>query len=145
LDLFIGNRAGCIGEVAVFALLLGAVYILYQRIILLHIPLSFISSLAILSWIFDKQGFFKGDILFSILSGGVILGAFFMATDYVTCPLTKKGKIIFGLGCGILTFTIRRFGGYPEGVSYSILIMNAFSPLIDRIVRVRRYGYQKSN
>lgn len=141
LDLFFGNRAGCIGEVAVFALLLGASYLLYQRIISLHIPLSFILSLAILSWIFDRQGFFRGDILFSVLSGGVILGAFFMATDYVTSPLTKKGKIIFGIGCGFLTFIIRRWGGYPEGVSYSILIMNAFSPLIDRIVKVKRYGY----
>jgi len=144
LDLLFGNRSGCIGEVVTFALLLGAIYLLYNRIILLHIPLSFMGSLAILSWIFDKNGFFKGDILFSILSGGVILGAFFMATDYVTSPLTKKGKIIFGLGCGILTFLIRRFGGYPEGVSYSILIMNAFSPLIDRWVKSHRYGYEKN-
>lgn len=144
LDLFLGFRGGCIGEVAVLALLLGAIYLLYQRIILLHIPLSFMGSLVILSWIFDRQGFFKGDILFSLFSGGIILGAFFMATDYVTSPLTKKGKIIFGLGCGILTFIIRRFGGYPEGVSYSILIMNAFSPLIDRLVRVKRYGEKKT-
>lgn len=141
LDLFLGNRGGCIGEVTIFALLLGAIYLLYKHIILLHIPLSFIGSLAILSWIFAREGFFKGDILFSILSGGVILGAFFMATDYVTSPLTKKGKVIFGLGCGVLTFIIRRFGGYPEGVSYSILIMNAFSPLIDRWVKPYRYGY----
>ncbi|MFH1578511.1 MAG: RnfABCDGE type electron transport complex subunit D, partial [Candidatus Omnitrophota bacterium] len=80
-------------------------------------------------------------ILFSILSGGLVLGAFFMATDYVTSPITKKGQLILGIGCGLITFVIRKFGGYPEGVSYSILIMNAFVPLIDRHIRKRRYGF----
>lgn len=140
LDLFLGNRGGCIGEVCIIVLLLGALYLLSRRIISWHIPLTFIFSLAVLSWLFSPQGFLTGDWLFSILGGGLILGAFFMATDYVTTPLTQKGKLIFGLGCGLITFIIRRWGGYPEGVSFSILIMNAFTPLIDRFVRPRVYG-----
>ncbi len=139
-DLFIGNRGGCIGEVSIVALVLGALYLLYRGYISYHIPLSFISSLGILSWVFGREGLFKGDLLFSILTGGLILGAFFMATDYVTSPLTKKGKVIFGIGCGIITFCIRRWGGYPEGVSYAILLMNAFVPLIDRFFVANRYG-----
>ena len=101
---------------------------------------SFILTVGILSWAFSIQGYFKGDFLFSIISGGLILGAFFMATDYVTTPFTKAGQLVFGVGCGIITFVIRRFGGYPEGVSYSILIMNAFTPLIDRHIIKRIYG-----
>jgi len=139
-DLFLGRRPGCIGEVAIIWLLLGAAILLFLRIITWHIPFSYILVLAGLSWMFDKNGLFKGDILFCLMSGGVILGAFFMATDYVTSPLTKRGKIIFGAGCGLLTFIIRRFSGYPEGVSFSILIMNAFVPLIDRYLKPRIYG-----
>lgn len=139
-DLFLGKRGGCIGEVCILALLLGAAYLLWKRIIWWQIPLGFIITLGSLSWVFGQQGFFKGDFLFSILSGGLILGAFFMATDYVTSPLTKKGQLIFGIGCGIITFVIRRLGGYPEGVSYSILMMNAVVPIIDRYVRPRMYG-----
>ncbi|MDD5680297.1 MAG: RnfABCDGE type electron transport complex subunit D, partial [Candidatus Omnitrophica bacterium] len=93
-----------------------------------------------LSWVFSAHGFMKGDFLFSILSGGLILGAFFMATDYVTSPMTRQGQLIFGIACGAIAFVIRRFGGYPEGVSYSILIMNAVVPLIDRYVKPRPYG-----
>lgn len=139
-DLFLGRRPGCIGEVAIIWLLLGAAILLFLRIITWHIPFSYILVLAGLSWMFDKNGLFKGDILFCLMSGGVILGVFFMATDYVTSPLTKRGKIIFGAGCGLLTFIIRRFSGYPEGVSFSILIMNAFVPLIDRYLKPRIYG-----
>lgn len=140
MDLFLGNRAGCIGEVCVIALLIGALFLLATKIISLHIPLSFIGTVGIITWVFDKEGFFKGDFIFNILAGGVILGAFFMATDYVTSPLTKKGKVIFGVGCGILTAIIRLRGSYPEGVCYSILFMNAAVPIIDRFTKIKKYG-----
>jgi len=141
-DMFIGNRGGCIGEVCVAALLIGALILIALRYISWQIPLTFILTTGLLSWIFGK-GLFKGDFLFSIMAGGVVLGAFFMATDYVTAPLTKKGKVVFGIGCGFLTFVIRKWGGYPEGVSYAILMMNAATPLIDRFSRTRKYGWKK--
>jgi len=143
LDLFLGRRAGCIGEAAVLALLIGAVFLLILRIISLHVPLSFIFTLGFFSWLCSTGGFAKGDAWFAVLTGGVILGAFFMATDYVTSPLTRKGQVIFGFGCGLITFIIRRWGGYPEGVSFSILIMNALVPLIDRSTRPGVYGKTK--
>ncbi|MFH1655085.1 MAG: RnfABCDGE type electron transport complex subunit D [Candidatus Omnitrophota bacterium] len=136
-DLFIGNRGGCIGEVCIVALLIGALYLLIKKYISWRIPFSFIITVGILNWLL------KGDFLFSILAGGLILGAFFMATDYVTAPLTKKGKWIFGFGCGLITFVIRKWGGYPEGVSYAILMMNAATPIIDRFSRPRKYGGKK--
>ena len=139
-DLFLGKRGGCLGEVCIAVLLLGAVYLLWKGYIWYSAPAGFIFTLGSLSWLFAAQGFFKGDFLFSILIGGLVLGAFYMATDYVTTPITKKGQLIFGIGCGIITFVIRKFGGYPEGVSYSILIMNAVTPLIDRWVKPKRYG-----
>ncbi len=142
-DLFLGKRSGCLGEVCIVALLIGAVYLLWKGYIWWQTPVSFILTVGTLSWIFSSAGTFKGDFIFSILSGGLVLGAFFMATDYVTTPLTKTGQLIFGLGCGILTFVIRRFGGYPEGVSYSILMMNAAVPLIDRYIKPIRYGEVK--
>ncbi|MDI6605725.1 MAG: RnfABCDGE type electron transport complex subunit D [Candidatus Omnitrophota bacterium] len=142
-DMFLGKRGGSLGEVCILALLLGAFYLLWRGYIWWQAPISYVFSVGLLSWIFGTQGFFKGDFLFSILSGGLILGAFFMATDYTTSPLTKKGQLVFGAGCGIITFVIRRFGGYPEGVCYSILIMNAFVPLIDRHIRPRIYGLKK--
>jgi electron transport complex protein RnfD len=144
LDIFLGNHGGCIGEVCIAMLLLGAGYLLFTKIISLHIPLSFIGTLALLTWVFGKDGFFKGDFLFHVLTGGLILGAFFMATDYVTSPLTNKGKIIFGIGCGILTVIIRLRGSYPEGVSYAILFMNVAVPIIDRFTKTRKYGYEKT-
>jgi len=143
LDLFLGRRGGCIGEVAIFALLFGAVFLLMQKIISWHIPVTFIVTVGLFSWLFAPQGLAQGDVLFAILSGGVILGAFFMATDYVTSPLTRKGQLVFGVGCGLFTFIIRRWGGYPEGVSFAILIMNAFSPLIDRFTKPKVYGKDK--
>jgi electron transport complex protein RnfD len=142
-DLFVGNRGGCIGEVCIIALLIGGIYLLVKQYISWQIPASFIATLGLFSWIFMGKGLFKGDSLFSILAGGLILGAFFMATDYVTAPLTKKGKIIFGAGCGLLTFVIRKWGGYPEGVSYAILMMNAATPVIDRFSRPKKYGFKK--
>ncbi len=143
-DLFIGNHAGCIGEVCVLALVLGGIYLIAKQYISWQIPVSFIATLGLFSWIFGARGFFQGDFLFSILAGGIVLGAFFMATDYVTAPLTKKGKFIFGVGCGFLTFVIRKWGGYPEGVSYAILMMNAATPIIDRFSRPKKYGWRKS-
>lgn len=144
LDLFLGNRPGCIGEVCIIALLIGAAYLIIKKYITWHIPASYILTVALASWIFNgKGGFFTGDILFFMMSGGLILGAFFMATDYVTSPLSAKGKLIFGIGCGILTFVIRRFSGYPEGVSYAILIMNAAAPIIDKYTFPRWFGYHR--
>ena len=143
MDLLLGNRAGSLGEVCVIALFIGALFLLVMKIISLHIPLSFIGTVAVITWIFGKDGFFKGDFLFNILAGGIILGAFFMATDYVTSPLTKKGKIVFWIGCGILTGIIRLRGSYPEGVCYSILFMNAAVPIIDRFTKTKKYGLIK--
>ena len=143
LDLFLGRRSGCIGEVCIALLLLGALFLLWRRIISWQIPLSFIFTLVFLTWLWGGSQTVQADILFSLLTGGVILGAFFMATDYVTSPLTRKGQLIFGFGCGLLTFVIRKWGGYPEGVSFAILIMNATVPLIDRLCQPRVYGYEK--
>ena len=140
LDLFLGKRGGCIGEVCILALLLGALFLFAKKYISWHIPISFIFTTGILTYIFGPKGLFSGDWLFHILAGGLILGAFFMATDYVTSPLTRKGQIIFGVGCGLLTAIIRLWGGYPEGVSYAILMMNAATPIIDRYTRNRIYG-----
>ncbi len=143
MDLFLGNHGGCIGEVCILALLVGAAILLFTKIISWHIPVSFIGTLMILTWIFGGDGFFKGDIIFHLLTGGLVLGAFFMATDYVTRPLTMLGKIIFGIGCGVLTVVIRLRGSYPEGVLYAILFMNAVVPLIDRYTKTRKYGFIK--
>lgn len=126
LQLFIGFKGGCIGEVSILALALGAAYLLYRRVIKFHIPLAFIGTVAIMTYLGGQ------DPLYHILSGGLFLGAFFMATDYVTSPLTLKGKIIFGVGCGIITALIRLFGGMTEGVSFAVLLMNILTPHIDR-------------
>ncbi|MCR4426577.1 MAG: RnfABCDGE type electron transport complex subunit D [Firmicutes bacterium] len=136
--LFLGNTAGSLGETSAIALLIGAVYLLWRGHISLRIPLSYILTVAVITTLYGQ------DPLFHILSGGLILGAFFMATDYVTSPINSKGQIVFGVGCGILTSLIRLFGGYPEGVAYSILIMNAAVPLIDRLARPRRFGEVKA-
>ncbi len=140
LDLFLGRRGGCIGEVCIALLLLGALFLLWRGIISWHIPFSFIFTLGILTWLWGGSGIGQADVLFSLLAGGVVLGAFFMATDYATSPLTRKGQLIFGFGCGLLTFVIRKWGGYPEGVSFAILMMNAAVPLLDRFCRPRVYG-----
>lgn len=142
--LFIGDRGGCIGEVCVIALLIGAAYLLLKKYISWHIPLTYIATVAFMSWAFNgNSGFFTGNALFFTLAGGLILGAFFMATDYVTSPLSGRGKMIFGIGCGLLTFLIRKFSGYPEGVSYAILIMNAVTPIIDRYTFPKWFGWRR--
>lgn len=137
-DLFLGNTGGCLGEVCALGLLIGGLYLAVRKIISLSAPLSFIGSLFILSWIGGE------DPLYQILAGGVFLGAFFMATDYATTPITEKGKIIFGLGCGIITFIIRHFGNYPEGVSFSILIMNVLTPYIEQLTRTKVLGAKEA-
>ncbi len=143
-DLFIGSRGGCIGEVSVIALLIGAAYLLVKKYISWHIPFTYITTVAVMSWAFNgKAGLFTGDALFFTLAGGLILGAFFMATDYVTSPLSPRGKVVFGIGCGLLTFVIRKFAGYPEGVSYAILIMNSATPIIDRYTFPKWFGWRK--
>jgi electron transport complex protein RnfD len=134
LDLFTGNVGGVIGETSALALLLGAAYLLIRRIITWQSPVAFIATVALLTF---AGG---GDVPTGVLSGGLVLGAFFMATDYTTSPMTAKGQFLFGVGCGILTYIIRRFGGYPEGVSYSILLMNVVTPLIDRFTHRKRFG-----
>ncbi|NLD98336.1 MAG: RnfABCDGE type electron transport complex subunit D [Fibrobacter sp.] len=149
-NLFIGNVGGCIGETSAVALLLGAIILWYKRIIGFRIPLVYIGIVFILYWLFNDTGaLFTSSALvvpfYQILSGGLFLGAIFMATDMVTSPITPKGKIFFAAGCGILTFLIRKFGGYPEGVSYSILIMNLFVPLIERYSRPKIYGEVKKS
>ncbi|MCX5697100.1 MAG: RnfABCDGE type electron transport complex subunit D [Candidatus Omnitrophica bacterium] len=137
LDLFLGNRGGCIGEVCILALLLGAVFLFIKGYISWHIPLTYIVTCGLLAYVFGPNGFFSGDWLFHILSGGLILGAFFMATDYATSPLTRKGQIVFGIGCGIVTMAIRLRGAYPEGVSCAILLMNAVTPLINEYIKIQ--------
>lgn len=139
-DLFLGRHGGCIGEVCILALLIGAVFLLLRGYISWHIPITYIASVGIFTYVFGAKALFSGDWLLHILSGGLVLGAFFMATDYVTSPLTRKGQVVFGIGCGILTAMIRLWGGYPEGASYAILMMNAATPLIDRYTRSRIYG-----
>lgn len=141
MDLFIGNISGCIGETSVLLLLVGAAYLMYKQYIGWKIPFSYIGTVALLTWIFGGyEGFFSGPWPFHIMSGGLIIGAFFMATDMVTSPVTFKGRIIFGIGCGVLTTIIRLYGGYPEGVSFSILLMNLTVPLIDRYTRPKIFG-----
>jgi electron transport complex protein RnfD len=143
-DLFVGNVSGCLGETSVLALLIGAAYLLFRRVISLEIPVTFIGSVAAVTWIFGGQSLFTGDWLYHILAGGLMIGAFFMATDYATSPVTLKGRIFMGLGCGVLTAVIRLYTGYPEGVSYAILLMNICVPLIDRYTVPKSFGGEKA-
>jgi electron transport complex protein RnfD len=132
MQLFIGNMGGSLGEVAGVALVLGFVYMLVKKVITWHIPVSIVGTIAVFTgilWLIDPTK--NADPLFHILTGGVLLGAIFMATDYVSSPMSVKGQIIFGVGIGVLTAVIRIAGAYPEGVSFAILIMNAFVPLIN--------------
>lgn len=137
---FVGNIGGCIGETSALAILIGGGILIAKGIISWRIPVVYIATVAVLSVVFGRSG---GPLL-EILSGGLMLGAFFMATDYTTSPMTAKGQIIFAFGCGLITTLIRAFGGYPEGVSYSILIMNLTVPIIDRMTMPRILGEAKS-
>lgn len=138
-DLFFGNVAGCIGEVSALFLIIGGLYLILRKVISPVIPFTYIITVGLFGYLFDG-GFMMGDFLYHVLSGGVILGGFFMATDYVTSPTTLKGSFIYALGAGIITGVIRLFGGYPEGVTYAILIMNIVTPIIDKYVRPRVFG-----
>lgn len=141
---FLGNIGGCIGETSALALLIGGTYLLYKKIISWHIPAFYIGTVAILTTILGRNGFMTGNGLYEIFTGGLMIGAFFMATDYTTSPITKKGQIVFAIGCGLLTTLIRIYSGsYPEGVSYSILIMNLFVPLIDKYITPKTFGEVK--
>lgn len=139
-SLFFGIRNGCIGETCVVLLALGGLVLIYKGIIDWVVPVIMIATVGILTWMFGPQGFGSGDPLFHMMAGGLIIGAFFMATDMVTTPITRKGKIIFAAGAGALTVLIRLVGGYPEGVCYSILLMNCVTPLIDRYIQPIQYG-----
>ncbi|WP_090041049.1 RnfABCDGE type electron transport complex subunit D [Clostridium frigidicarnis] len=140
---FIGNVGGCIGETSALALLIGGAYLIYRRVISWHVPVFYIGTVAILTTILGRSGFMTGNGLYEIFTGGLMLGAFFMATDYTTSPITQKGRIIFAIGCGVVATLIRVFGGYPEGVSYSILIMNLVVPIIDKYVTPKIFGEVK--
>ncbi|MBF0102291.1 MAG: RnfABCDGE type electron transport complex subunit D [Desulfobacterales bacterium] len=139
-DFFFGFRPGCIGETSAFLILLGGLVLLYKKYISWHIPVSVMGSTALLTWIFGGESFFTGNPLVAILSGGVMLGAFFMATDYVTSPNQKIAQLIFGIGIGALTVLIRLKGGYPEGICYAILLMNPVVPALDQWFKAKRFS-----
>ena len=144
--LFWGNVGGTIGETSALLLLIGGLFLLIKKVISWHIPVSMLAAIFLFSWIFPRKGaaaFFSGYPLFEILAGGAFIGALFMATDYVTSPLLSKGKLIYGASIGFIVVMIRNYGGYPEGVNYAILIMNAFVPLIDRYTRPKIFGEKK--
>ena len=143
LDMFLGNCPGSIGEISALALLAGGAYLVYRKVISIRIPAAYLGSVAVLTLVFSKTGAPVQWMLYSLLSGGVMLGAIFMATDYATSPATPVGQVIYGIGCGILTVVFRYFGLFPEGVTYAILIMNAFVWFIDRHTAMRRFGTKK--
>ena len=146
-DAFFGIKGGCIGEISAFLLLLGGLFLIAKKIIHWEIPAAFIGSFAAAVWVFGGlragTGFFSGDVIYQIFSGGLFLGAFFMATDMVTSPFRRGSMILFGIGCGLLTFLIRFYGSFPEGVSLAIVFMNLTVPMLDRLFIPRRYGVKK--
>ena len=146
LNLFLGNRPGCLGEVSVLAILIGAVILFAGKVIDWRIPVSTIGTVAVLTLIFGKEGYGRVDwMVYNLLSGGLMLGAFFMATDYSTSPVTQNGRLLYGFGIGAITVLIRYKGGYPEGVSYAILIMNLCSWAIDKAFHRHQFGVTKED
>ncbi len=143
--MFLGKIGGSLGEVSSFALLVGGAYLVIRKIICCRIPVSYILTVAVLTFIFPKGNNNLQWMLYNLLGGGLMLGAIFMATDYSTSPVTPKGQIIFGIGCGLLTVFIRYFGSYVEGVSYAILIMNVCVWLIDKYTLPRRFGVTRED
>ena len=137
LDMLLGLRGGAIGETCVIALLLGFAYLVIRRVINFEVPLIFVATVFVLSLIFENS---FAAAFYQIISGGLMLGAIFMATDYVTTPITRSGRMIFALGCGIITYFIRLFGTYPEGVSFAILLMNILSPYIEKLTKKQAFG-----
>ncbi len=144
MDMFVGNVGGCVGEISALLLLLGGIYLIWRGVIRARIPVAFIATVAVICFLFPQGGIGRVDwMLYNLCGGGLMLGAFFMATDYVTSPVTKMGEIYFGVGCGLLTVFIRYFGGYPEGVSYAILLMNICVWLLDKAGKPGRFGVTK--
>ena len=144
--MFIGRMPGCFGEISAAALLLGGIYLICRKVITWHIPVSFIGTVALLTLIFGQQGIGRVDwMVANLLSGGLMLGAIFMATDYSTSPTGFNARLIYGAGCGILTVVIRRFGGYPEGVSFAILIMNCCAWFLDQLTQRRQFGVSRED
>ena len=143
--MFIGQIPGSLGEVSAVALLIGGAYLIWRKVINWQTPVAYIATVAVLTFLFPKQGTGLEWMLYSVFGGGLFLGAFFMATDYATSPVTKKGQLIFGIGCGLFTVLIRYFGSYNEGVCYSIMVMNLFVPLIDKYTKPVRFGVVKSD
>ena len=142
-DMFLGNIGGTIGEVCTLALLIGGIYLIWRGVISVRIPAAYLGTVAVLTLVFSKGDNALAWMLYSVLGGGVVLGALFMATDYATSPVTPKGQIIYGIGCGIFTVIFRYFGLFPEGVTYAILLMNACAWAIDRYMAPRRFGTKK--
>ena len=143
MDMFLGNIGGCIGETSALLLLMGLVYLLVRKVITLRIPLAYIGTVAVLAFLFPMGNDRLTWMAAQLFGGGLMLGAIFMATDYVTSPVTKLGQVVYGIGCGVLTILIRYFGGYNEGVSYAILVMNCCVVLLDRIGRPKKFGAPK--
>ena len=143
LDMFLGNCPGSIGEISALALLIGGGYLVYRKVISIRIPAAYLGTVALVTLVFHKTDAPVEWMLYSLLSGGVMLGAIFMATDYATSPATAMGQIVYGIGCGVLTVLFRYYGLFPEGVTYAILIMNAFVWVIDRYTAPRRFGTKK--
>ena len=144
-DMFLGNIPGSMGEISALMLLIGGVYLIVRKVINWHTPVSYIATVAVLTFLFPKYGTGVEWMLYSLFGGGLMLGAFFMATDYATSPVTKKGQVIFGIGCGLFTVFIRYFGSYNEGVCYSIMVMNLCVALIDKYTKPTRFGVVKSD
>ena len=142
-DMFIGKIGGSMGEISAMMLLIGGLYLIFRKVISWQIPVAYIGTVAILTFLFPQGNDALTWMLYNVLGGGLFLGAFFMATDYVTSPVTKKGQLIFGLGCGLITVFIRYFGSYPEGVCYSILVMNCCTWIIDKYTKPTRFGVDK--
>ena len=145
LDMFLGNCPGSIGEISALALLIGGGYLVYRKVISIRIPAAYLGTVAVLTLVFFKTENPLAWMLYSLLSGGVMLGAIFMATDYATSPATSVGQIVYGIGCGVLTVFFRYNGIFPEGVTYAILLMNAFVWIIDRYTAPRRFGVKKGD
>lgn len=143
LDMFLGNCPGSIGEISALALVLGGAYLVYRKVISLRIPVAYLGTVALLTLVFGKTDNHFSWMLYSLFSGGLMLGAIFMATDYATSPATPVGQVIYGVGCGVLTVIFRYFGLFPEGVTYAILLMNAVVWFIDRHTAMRRFGTGK--
>jgi len=137
---FLGWRPGCIGETSGILVLLGGLYLMYRRYITWHIPVSLLGTLALLTWVFGGETLFSGDPLLAMLTGGALLGAFYMATDYVTSPTGKTAQLVYGAGIGALTVLIRLKGGYPEGICYAILLMNPLSTVLDGLLKPKRFA-----